>query len=155
MTLISKWINKNLSSLPILSLLLLFSGVLALGFTYIFVPTLVPGYGGGEPFQLDTSNNYTVQFPWYSKTRISLTIKANNSVNVFIDGNSVYNGSLYSLSIAPKSSTLITLKSVSATSGRFIASQEPSIILQFCTWGYFLFSLVITSFLILKLRKQR
>ena len=152
---ISERIEKIHSNLPILTLILLLSGILALGFTYTIVPTLVPTYGGGEKFHLDSYNDFTASFPWFSKTRLYITITANDPVNIYIDGNSTYNGSFYKLTIPPRTFTTITLRSNSSTSGRFIALQEPSQLLQIATWGYFAFSCAFSGFLIYKLRKQK
>ena len=151
---ISEWIDRIHSNLSILTLLLLLSGILALGFTYTIVPTLVPTYGGGEPFHLDSYNNFTASFPWFSKTRLYITITANDPVNLYINGNSTYNGSFYKLTIPPRTFTTITLKSNTSTSGRFIALQEPSQLLQIVTWVYFAFSCTFSGFLIYKLKKQ-
>jgi hypothetical protein len=74
----------------ILSSLLVFTGVFSLGFTYVLFPVLVPGYGGGEPFLLASYNNYTATFPWYSNSELQLTIKANRTIQIFIDGKNVH-----------------------------------------------------------------
>ena len=128
----------------IFALLIFFSGIMALGFTYVLYPTLVPGYGAGEPFQLNSYNSYTTQFPWYSKTRIHLTIEANDSMQIFVDGISVFNGSFYKISIEPQNQTLIKLQSVTPVSGKFLAWQEPSWSLQVISCCIFLLGLVAT-----------
>ncbi|PWI46626.1 hypothetical protein CEE45_15905 [Candidatus Heimdallarchaeota archaeon B3_Heim] len=141
---ILKWITKHVSFLIIFAFLILFSGIIALGFTYVIYPTLVPSYGAGEPFHLTSYNNYTTQFPWYSKTRIHLTIKANDSIEIFIDGISVFNGSFYKTSIEPQNQTLIKLQSVTPVSGKFLAWQEPSWLMQITASCIFLLGLVAT-----------
>ena len=144
MSFILKWVAKHVPFPLIFALLILSSGILALGFTYLFYPTLVPTYGAGESFQLTSYNSYTTQFPWYSKTRIHLTIEANDSMRIFIDGISVFNGSFYKTSIEPKNQALITLQSVTPVSGRFLAWQEPSWSLKIISNCIFLLGLVAT-----------
>ena len=141
---ILKWITKYVSFLRIFTSLILFSGIIALGFTYLIYPALVPTYGAGEPFNLTSYNSYTTEFPWYSKTRIELTIKANDSIQIFIDGISVFNGSVYKTVIDPNSQTLIKLQSVAPVSGKFLAWQEPSWLMQTVAIGIFLIGLVAT-----------
>ena len=125
-------------------LLILFSGIIALGFTYVIYPTLVPSYGAGESFNLTSDNSYTAQLPWYSKTRIELTIKANDSIRIFIDGSNVFNGSLYKTSIEPQKQTVIKLQSVAPVSGKYLARQEPSRLMQTIAICIFLLGLVAT-----------
>lgn len=108
----------------ILSAFLLLSGVIALGYTYLLFPTLIPSYGGGEPFYLDARNNYSAQFPWSANSRLHITIKANNTVDIYMDGSYVYSGTYYELTIEPKAEVMIMLKSNSSVSGRFTARQE-------------------------------
>jgi len=126
------------------SSLLLLSGIISIGFTYVLYPALVPGYGAGEPFHLTSYNNYTTQFPWYSKTRIHLTIEANDSMQIFVDGISVFNGSFYKISIEPQNQTLIKLQSVTSVSGKFLAWQEPSWLMQIISSCIFLLGFVAT-----------
>ncbi len=144
MRFILKWITKHVSFLIKFTFLILFLGIITLGFTYVIYPTLVPGYGAGEPFYLNNYNSYTVQFPWYSKTRIELTIKANDTIQIFIDGISVFNGSVYKTSIEPQKQVLIKLQSVVPVSGKFLAWQEPSWLLQTISISIFLIGLVAT-----------
>jgi hypothetical protein len=129
----------------ILSSLLVFTGVISLGFTYILFPVLVPGYGGGKPFLLASYNNYTTAFLWYSNSKLQLTIKANRTVQINIDGKNVHNGTDYELSLEPKDYTLIMLKSNFPVAGRYKARQEPSWIMQFGAIGLFLTGLITTT----------
>lgn len=124
------------------STLLLFSGLVSLGFTYIFYPTLVPGYGRTERFNLTEYNNYNTQFPYYANSRLHITIEANNTMNIFIDENFVHNGIFYKLTVEPKEYILIKLNSSSSVSGRFLAWQEPPRWMQVGT-----FLLLFTGFL--------
>ncbi len=129
----------------ILSALLLLSGVIALGYTYLLFPTLIPSYGGGEPFYLDVSNNYSTQFPWSANSRLHITIKANDTVDIYTDGSYVYSGTYYELTIEPKVDTMIMLKSSSSVSGRFIARQEIPRKMQVVTLGLLFLGLVATT----------
>lgn len=128
-----------------LSLLLLLTGVLSLGFTYVIFPKLAPGYGGGEPFLLTSYNNYTDTFPWFSDSKLHLTIKANNTIQINIDGENVYNGTYYKISIEPNENALITLKSSSPVTGRFEAWQEPPWMMQLSVISIFFAGLITTG----------
>jgi len=129
----------------ILSALLLLSGVIALGYTYLLFPTLIPTYGGGEPFYLDESNNYSTQFPWYANTRLHIAIKANDTVDIYMDGSYVYSGTYYELTIEPKAEVMIMLKSSSSVSGRFTARQEIPWEMRVVAFGLFFLGLVATT----------
>lgn len=129
----------------ILFALLLLSGVIALGYTYLLFPTLVPTYGGGEPFYLDESNNYSTQFPWYANTRLHIAIKAKDTVDIYTDGSYVYSGIDYELTIAPKSEVMIMLKSNSPVSGRFTARQEIPRQMRVVALGLLFLGLVATT----------
>ncbi len=128
------------------STLLIFSGLVSLGFAYVFYPTLVPSYGRTERFNLAEYNNFNTQFPYYANSRLHITIEANSSVNIFIDGNNVHNGSYYELTVEPKESILIKLNSSSSSSvsGRFIAWQEPPLWMQMGTFLLLLTGLMST-----------
>ncbi|MFX1285036.1 MAG: hypothetical protein ACFFB5_15345 [Promethearchaeota archaeon] len=128
-----------------LSSLLLFTGFLSIGFTYVIYPFLVPGYGGGEPFLLTSYNNYTDTYPWFSSSKLHLTIKANDTIQINIDGENVYNGTYYKISIEPNENTLITLKSSSPVTGRFEAWQEPPWMMQLSVIGIFFAGLITTG----------
>lgn len=117
--------NRTTLIALILSLFLLFSGLASLGFTYLFYPTLVPGYGSTERFHLTEYNNYNSQFPFYANSRLHITIEANNTISIFINETFVHNGSFYELTVEPKQYVLIKLNSSSSVSGRFLAWQEP------------------------------
>ncbi|MHA2244856.1 MAG: hypothetical protein ACXADY_07790 [Candidatus Hodarchaeales archaeon] len=137
--------NRTTLLILILSLLLVFTGVTSLGFTYLLFPMLVPGYGGGEPFHLTNYNNYTTTFPWFSSSKLHLTIKANNTIQIYIDGKNVYNGTYYKLSIEPNNNPLITLKSTSPVTGRFGARQEPPWMMQIAAISLFLTGLISSA----------
>ncbi|MFQ6125376.1 MAG: hypothetical protein ACE5R6_12345 [Candidatus Heimdallarchaeota archaeon] len=129
----------------ILSVLLLLSGVIALGYTYLLFPTLIPSYVGGEPFYLDASNNYSTQFPWSANSRLHITIKANDTVDVYTDGSYVYSGTYYELTIEPNVVVMIMLKSSSSVSGRFTARQEIPRKMQVVAFGLLFLGLVATT----------
>ncbi|MFX0203507.1 MAG: hypothetical protein ACFFCW_45990 [Candidatus Hodarchaeota archaeon] len=129
----------------ILSALLLLSGVIALGYTYLLFPTLIPSYGGGEPFYLDASNNYSTQFPWSANSRLHITIKANDTVDIYTDGGYVFSGTCYELTIEPKEEVMIMLKSSSSVSGRFTAHQEIPRKMQVVALGLLFLGLVATA----------
>jgi len=124
------------------SSLLLFSGLASLGFTYMFYPTLVPGYGRTEPFNLTEYNNYNTEFPFHANSRLHIAIEANNTMSIFIDENFVHEGSSYELTVEPKEYILIKLNSSSSVSGRFSAWQEPPWWMQVGT-----FLLLFTGFI--------
>ncbi|MHA2226708.1 MAG: hypothetical protein ACXAC8_15965 [Candidatus Hodarchaeales archaeon] len=128
----------------IISILILLAGLLYFSFTFVIFPQLVPGYGAGEPFQLNENNNYTTDFPWYANSRLHLTIKANNSVQIIISENLVHNGSSYELTIEPNDYRLITLISNSSVSGRFSAWQEVPIERQVGTVGFLTIGIAAT-----------
>jgi len=97
-----QWPNRITLIALSFSSILLFSGLVSLGFTYMFYPTLVPGYGRTERFNLTEYNNYNTQFPYYANSRLHITIEANNTMSIFIDENFVHNGSFYELTVGPK-----------------------------------------------------
>ena len=153
LTLMNPSQKRNLLPL-IFSLLLTLSGVLALGFTYFLFPTLVPGYGGGEPFYLDERNEFSTFFPWYANSRLHLTITANDTADIYIDDSYVYSGSYYELTIEPKAQVGIMLKSNSPVAGRFTARQEIPREMQIATLGLFFLGLVLTVLLAYRFQSQ-
>ena len=90
---------------------------------YIF-PRLVPAYGGGEPFALNIDNNYTYQIPWQAYTRLHLTLKTDNTVELYSNSEYLGNVTSYNFIIEPEDTLLILMKSNSPVSGRFKAWQE-------------------------------
>jgi len=139
--------RKRDSFALVFSLLLTLSGVVALGFTYLLFPSLVPGYGGGEPFYLDERNDFSTRFPWYANSRLHLTIRANDTVDIYTDDSYVYSGAYYELAIEPKAQVAIMLKSSSSVVGRFTARQEIPWEMQVGAFGLFFLGLVPTILL--------
>ncbi|UCG90333.1 MAG: hypothetical protein JSU57_00980 [Candidatus Heimdallarchaeota archaeon] len=74
-----------------------------------------------------------------------MTIKANNTIEINIDGENVYNGTYYKISIEPNEYTLIILKSSSPVTGRFEAWQEPPWVMQLSAIGLFFAGLITTG----------
>jgi hypothetical protein len=139
--------NQNKTALVTFSLSVILSliGIIFLGFTYIIYPKLVPFYGGGEPFILASYNDYSDIFPWYSNSKLHLTIEANNTIQVYVDGKNPDNGTYYVITIEPRVETLIRLKSSLPVEGRFNAWQEPPVILQISAIVLFFTGLILTG----------
>ena len=108
----------------ILFLMLTLTGVAYLLFLQFVFPRLVPGYGGGEPFTLNIDNNYTYQIPWQAYTRLHLTFKTDNTVELSSNGEYLCNCTSYNFIIEPGDTLLILMKSNTPVSGRFKAWQE-------------------------------
>ncbi len=87
-------------------------------------PKLVPSYGGGERFYLSEANNFTFQIPWSAFSRLHLALQANDTVELYRDGNYVCDCSHYELVIESGDEALILLKSNSPVNGMFTARQE-------------------------------
>ncbi|MHA2108992.1 MAG: hypothetical protein ACW99R_14915 [Candidatus Hodarchaeales archaeon] len=128
------------------STLLLFAGLVSLGFTYMFYPTLVSSYGRTERFNLTEYNNYKIEFPYYANSRLHITIEANNTLSIFLNETFVHHGSFYRLTVEPKEYILITLNSSFSVSGKFLAWQEPPGWMQVGTF-LLLFTGLITTVL--------
>ena len=111
------------------SILALFLMVTLTGITYLLFlqfifPGLVPSYGAGEPFTLNTYNNYTYQIPWYANTRTHLSLKTDNTVELYSNCEYLGNVTSYKFIIEPQNTILVLMKSNSPVSGRFTAWQE-------------------------------
>jgi len=87
-------------------------------------PRLVPFHGGGERFWLGEANNFTFQIPWSAYSRLHLALQANDTVELYRDGNYVCVCSQYELVIESGDEVLILLKSNSPVNGMFTAKQE-------------------------------
>lgn len=129
----------------IFSVFLVLGGVIGLSFTYLIYPSLIPGYGGGEPFYLDSYNNYTTYFPWHANTRLNLKIEANNTIQIYIDEINAYNGTKYEITIEPKNSVLIKLKSDYPVEGRFTARQEIPWVMKVGSFGLLCIGIISTG----------
>lgn len=113
-------------SLPnlVVALLLLLAGSAYFLFLHGMYPRLVPFHGGGERFWLYETNNFTFQIPWSAFSRFHLTLQANDTVELYKDGNFVCDCSHYELVIESGDEALILLKSNSPVNGMFTARQD-------------------------------
>lgn len=110
--------------LNLLSLSLLLAGSAYLLFLHGIFPRLVPGYGGGEGFTLSEANDFTFQIPWEAYSRLHLSLQANDTLELYVDGDYVCDCSHYELVIERGDEALILLRSDSPVKGRFTARQE-------------------------------
>ena len=108
----------------IVAILLLLTGSAYLVYLHGMYPKLVPFHGGGERFWLGEDNNFTFQIPWSAFSRLHLTLQANDTVELYRDGNHVCVCSHYELVIERGDEALILLKSSSPVNGMFTAKQE-------------------------------
>jgi hypothetical protein len=110
--------------LIILSLSLLLAGSAYTAYLHLLFPKLVPGYGGGERFTLGEANNFTFQIPWSAYSGLHLDLQANDTVELYVDGDYVCVCSHYELVIERGGEALVLLRSDSPVEGRFTARQE-------------------------------
>jgi len=110
--------------LVLLSFSLLLAGSAYFKFLHGMFPRLVPFHGGGEGFTLSDANDFTVQIPWEAYSRLHLSLQANDTIELYIDGDYVCDCSHYELVIERRDHALILLKSDSPVEGRFSARQE-------------------------------
>ena len=110
--------------LILLSFSLLFSGSIYLIFLHGMFPRLVPFHGGGEGFTLSEANDFTVQIPWEARSRLHLSLQANDTIELYMDGDYVCDCSFYELVIESGDYALLLLKSNSPVNGMFTARQE-------------------------------
>jgi len=108
----------------VLSFLLLLTGSVYIIFLYGVFPGLVAGYGGGEGFALNEANDFTFQLPWWAHTRLHLSLQANDTIELYIDGDYICNCSYYELVVERGDEALVLLTSDSPVKGRFTARQE-------------------------------
>jgi hypothetical protein len=83
--------------LGILSFSLLLAGSAYTAYLHLLFPRLVPGYGGGEGFTLGEANDFTLQMPWWAYSRLHLGLQANDTVELYVDGEFVCVCSRYEL----------------------------------------------------------
>jgi len=110
--------------LIILSISLLLAGSAYITYLHLIFPKLVPGYGGGERFTLGEANNFTSQMPWWAYSRLHLDLQANDTVELYVDGDYVCDCVQHELVIERGDEALILLRSDSPVKGRFTARQE-------------------------------
>ena len=125
----------------IVSILLLLAGSAYFLFLHGIFPRLVPFHGGGERFWLDEANNYTFHIPWSAFTRLQLTLQANDTLELYRDGNYVCDCSHYELVIESGDEAFILLKSNSPINGMFTARQKIPLEKQFLAFIMLIFGL--------------
>lgn len=108
----------------LLSLSLLLAGSAYLVFLHGMFPRLVPLHGGGEGFTLGEYNNYSAQLPWSAYSRLHLSLQANDTVELYRDGDYVCECVQYELVLERGEYVLLMMKSNSPVKGRFVARQE-------------------------------
>ena len=108
----------------LLSLSLLLAGSAYLVFLHGMFPRLVPIHGGGEGFTLGEYNNYSAQLPWSAYSRLHLSLQANDTVELYRDGDYVCECVQYELVLERGEYVTLMMKSNSPVKGRFMARQE-------------------------------
>ena len=108
----------------IVALLLLLAGSAYFLFLHGMYPRLVPFHGGGERFWLDETNNFAFQIPWSAFSRLYLTLQANDTIELYKDGDFVCDCSHSELVIESGDEAFILLKSNSPVNGMFTARQD-------------------------------
>ena len=125
-----------------ISICLIFIGSIAVGYSYFMHPSLVPMYGGGERFYLDSYNNFTDQFPFYANSKLHIIMNANDTVQISINNENVFNGTNYEVEIEPNIEVLMKLKSISPVNGRFTLRQETPLFMGIFSIGLLLIGIV-------------
>ena len=110
--------------LVLLSLSLILAGSAYLVFLHGMFPRLVPIHGGGEGFTLGEYNNYSAQLPWSAYSRLHLSLQANDTVELYRDGEYVCECVQYELVLERGEDIMLMMKSNSPVTGRFTARQE-------------------------------
>jgi hypothetical protein len=110
--------------LVLLSFMLLLAGSAYFKFLHGMFRRLVPFHGGGEGFTLSEANDFTVQIPWEAHSRLHLSLQANDTIELYIDGDYVCDCYRYELVIESGDHALLLLKSNSPVNGMFTARQE-------------------------------
>ena len=107
-----------------ISFSLLLAGSAYTAYLHLIFPKLVPGYGGGESFSLGEANNFTFQMPWWAYSRLHLDLQANDTVELYLDGDYVCDCVQYELVLECGEDIMLMMKSNSPVIGRFTARQE-------------------------------
>ena len=111
--------------LPVLlSFSLLLGGSVYFIFLHSMFPGLVPFHGGGEGFTLGEYNNYSAQLPWLAHSRLHLSLQANDTIELYRDGDYVCDCVQYELVLERGNEIMLTMKSSSPVRGFFTARQE-------------------------------
>jgi hypothetical protein len=128
--------------LGILSFSLLLAGSAYTAYLHLLFPRLVPGYGGGEGFTLGEANDFTLQMPWWAYSRLHLGFQANDTVELYVDGDFVCVCSHYELVVEGGDEALVLLRSGSPVEGWFTARQEIPLERQLMAFALLLAGLV-------------
>jgi len=115
-------------------------------------PRLVPFHGGGEGFTLSEANDFTVQIPWEAHSRLHLTLQANDTIELYIDGDYICDCSCYELVIKSGDHALLLLNSNSPVNGMFTARQEIPLEHQLLAFAMILAGLVGLALSIARVR---
>jgi hypothetical protein len=75
-------------------------------------------------FTLCEHNNYSAQLPWSAYSRLHLSLQANDTVELYRDGDYVCDCVQYELVLERGDDIMLTMKSNSPVRGRFTARQE-------------------------------
>ena len=137
----------------LLSLSLLLAGSAYLVFLYGMFPRLVPFHGGGEGFTLGEYNNFSAQLPWEAYSRLHLSLQANDTVELYRDGEYVCECVQYELVLERGEYVLLMMKSDSPVRGRFTARQEIPLVEQLYAFGMLSAGLVGVA-LSIRMRKK-
>jgi len=140
--------------LILLSLSLLLAGSAYLLFLHGMFPRLVPFHGGGEGFTLSEANDFTVQIPWSAHSRLHLDLQANDTLELYVDGDYVCVCSHYELVIERGDEALFLLRSDSPVKGRFTARQEIPLEKQLLAFSILLAGLMGVAISIITYRKK-
>jgi hypothetical protein len=116
-----------------------------MGYSYLMHPSLVPIYGGGEQFYLEDYNNYTVQFPFFTNSRLHVIMNANDTVQISINSEIVFTGTYYEVDLDPNTEVLMILQSNSPVDGRFTLRQETPVFMAVFSVGCFLLGILSIS----------
>jgi hypothetical protein len=128
--------------LVILSFSLLLAGSAYTAYLHLLFPKLVPSYGGGEGFTLGEANDFTLQMPWWAYSRLHLDLQANDTVELYVDGDFVCVCSHYELVVEGGDEALVLLRSGSPVEGWFTARQEIPLERQLTAFALLLAGLV-------------
>ncbi len=93
--------DVRLTLILVVSTLLIAVGLGMLSYSYYLYPYLMPSYGGGERFVLTSFNNYSKTLPLEVKEPVELSVSANDTVKLRVDGKLVRAGREITLSLEP------------------------------------------------------
>jgi len=141
--------------LIILTFSLLLAGSAYITYLHLIFPKLVPGYGGGEGFTLGEANNFTFQMPWWAYSRLHLDLQANDTLELYVDGDYVCICSHYEFVIERGDEALILLRSDSPVKGRFTARQEIPLERQLLAFTFLLAGLMGVAISIARVRTHK